>query len=96
MERKTSLDIKWSYLDLKDDGTWMVKNEFGISYETDDKDDALEWLKSENRELLENKIICHLRKFSENGYEDFTTGFQRYEARDIINLVREHDKLKTR
>lgn len=42
----------------------------------------------DSEEVLQNKIINILRHFSEEDHHTFTTGFQRYTAKDIIELVR--------
>lgn len=46
----------------------------------------------DKQELLENELIRMLREFSDSGYRDFSTGFQRYFARDIMDLVIEYYK----
>ena len=43
----------------------------------------------DSEEVLQNKIINILRKFSEDDQHEWTTGFQRYIAKDVIKLVRE-------
>lgn len=40
---------------------------------------------------LQTELIGMLREFSDKGFKDFTTGFQRYYVIDIINLVLSYD-----
>lgn len=40
---------------------------------------------------LQDELIKLLREFSDKGYRNFTTGFQRYYVIDIINLVLSYD-----
>jgi len=94
MNRKSSLDLNWYHLEVDEEGAWLVKQDDGIRHKETEKKDASNFLRSLNRELLEDKLICKMRNFADEGFRDFTTGFQRYEARGVIDLVREHDKLK--
>lgn len=45
----------------------------------------------DREESIETQVINKLRDFAEN-WKDASTGSQRYIARDIIDIIRNHDK----
>ena len=45
-----------------------------------------------SEELLEDFIISLLREFSNRGFKDFSTGFQRYYARDLLEYLKARNR----
>lgn len=48
--------------------------------------------KLKKEEKLENEVLELLQDFSKNDFHNYSTSFQRYKAKTVIELVRKYDE----